>query len=146
MRIDVRHSDDRGKNALVGLVVIAILTKLWLSGDLAEWLQLVAVWFRGTEGLNSATYVLIELLVSAIYGVGAFAVLAWSGLAWLVRDIADGIRQWRERDRPEPLPSVQPDPIGDPVVDAIETLAGAVKDLAGRVEAIEAKPATRARR
>jgi hypothetical protein len=68
-------------------------------------------------------------------------------LAWLVRDIADGIRQWRERDRPEPLPSVQPDPIGsDPVIDAIETLAGAVKDLASRVEAIENKPATRARR
>lgn len=150
MRVDVRHSDDRGKNALAGLVTVIILTKLWLSGDLAGWMQMLFGWFRGDQGLSSATYVVIELLVSAIYGVGAVAILVWSGLTWVVRDVASGISQWRGRDRTE-TPVIVSDEVfasqsSDPVIDAIETLAGAVKELTERVDAIEKPSKSPARR
>jgi len=149
MQIDVRHRDEKGLQAVVGAVVIFVLTRLWLSGELATWFALITGWFRGVEssGFSSATYAIVELVTSLIYGIGAIAVLAWSGILWLVRDIAAAVRLWRERQEPATEPRVvnvdEPvvdDVPSDPIVDAIETLADAVKDIAGRLEAIEAKP------
>lgn len=155
MRIDVRHEDTKGINSIVGAVVIFILTKLWLSGDLATWFAMITGWFRGVEstGFSSATFAVVELITSLIYGVGAVAVLAWSGILWLVKDVAAAVRLWREKQEPEPAYRVvnvdEPvasdvavdEIISDPLVDAIETLAVAVKDVQTRMEAIEAKPA-----
>jgi hypothetical protein len=149
MRIDVRHRDEKGLHAVIGAVVIFVLTRLWLSGELAGWLALIAGWLRGVEstGFSSATYAVVELITSLIYGVGAVAVLAWSGVLWLVRDVAAAVRLWRERNESQPDPRVvnvdEPvadDIISDPLIDAIETLATAVKDMQSRIEAIETRP------
>lgn len=153
MRVDVRHRDEKGLHAVIGAVVIFVLTKLWLNGELAGWFALITGWVRGVEssGFSSATYAVVELITSLIYGIGAVVVLAWSGVLWLIRDVAAAVRLWREKQ--EPVTGVLPDEdyaveriIGqqeytDPVIDAIETLAGSVKDLVARIEAIEtAKP------
>ena len=149
MRVDVRHRDEKGLHAVVGAVVIFILTKLWLSGDLAGWFALITGWLRGVEssGFSSATYAVVELITSLIYGIGAVAVLAWSGVLWLIRDIAAAVRLWRERQEPAVEPwvvnanePVVDETISDPLVDAIETLATAVKDIQSRIEAIETRP------
>jgi hypothetical protein len=150
MRIDVRHRDEKGLHAVIGAVVIFVLTRLWLSGELAGWLALITGWLRGVEssGFSSATYAVVELITSLIYGIGAVAVLAWSGVLWLIRDVAAAVRLWREKQEPASEPRVvnvdEPvadDIITDPLIDAIETLATAVKDIQSRIEAIEtAKP------
>jgi hypothetical protein len=151
-RIDVRHQDTRGIEAVVGAVVIFILTRLWLSGDLASWLAMITGWFRGTEpqGMSSATYAIVELLTSLVYGIGAISILVWSGIAWLVKDVAAAVRMVRERGQDLPAVEIEQNAgeIIDPVVDAIETLAAAVTQINERIDAIEAKPApkTTARR
>jgi hypothetical protein len=101
MRIDVRHRDEKGLHAIVGAVVIFVLTRLWLSGELAGWFALITGWLRGVEssGFSSATYAVVELITSLIYGVGAVAVLAWSGVLWLIRDVAAAVRLWRGKQR-----------------------------------------------
>jgi hypothetical protein len=146
MRIDVRHRDEKGLHAVIGAVVIFVLTRLWLSGELAGWFALITGWLRGVEstGFSSATYAVVELITSLIYGVGAVAVLAWSGVLWLIRDIAAAVRLWREKQEPVAEPRVvnvdEPvvdEIISDPLIDAIETLATAVKDIQARIEAIE---------
>ena len=86
-----------------------------------------------------------------IYGIGTVAILAWSGILWVVRDVAAAVRLWRDKQEPVSEPRVvnvddkqpmvdEPEIFSDPIIDAIETLAGAVKDIASRLEAIEAKP------
>jgi len=155
MRIDVRHRDAKGLEAIVGAVVIFVLTRLWVSGELSAWLALITGWFRGVEssGFSSATYAIVELATSLVYGVGAVAILAWSGILWVVRDVAAAIRLYRESREsvvsvtvddspPQPTSDLQ----SDPIIDAIETLAGAVKDISQRLDAIEAKPKTPAAR
>jgi uncharacterized membrane protein len=156
MRIDVRHRDEKGLHAVVGAVVIFVLTRLWLSGELAGWLALITGWLRGVEssGFSSATYAVVELITSLIYGIGAVAVLAWSGVLWLIRDVAAAVRLWREKQEPVAGPRVvnvdedyaaakivsEPEVYSDPLIDAIETLATAVKDIQVRIEAIETRP------
>jgi hypothetical protein len=145
MQIDVRHRDEKGLHAIIGAVVIFVLTRLWLSGELAGWLALITGWLRGVEssGFSSATYAVVELITSLIYGIGAVAVLAWSGVLWLIRDVAAAVRLWRERNESQSEPRVVnvdepvPDDGSDPLIDAIETLATAVKDIQNRIEAIE---------
>jgi hypothetical protein len=154
MRIDVRHRDAKGLEAIVGAVVIFVLTRLWVSGELATWLALITGWFRGVEssGFSSATYAIVELVTSLVYGVGAVVILAWSGILWVVRDVAAAIKLYRESresvvsvtvDDPPPQPAS--DPQSDPIIDAIETIAGAVKDISQRLDAIEAPPKAVAR-
>ena len=163
MRIDVKHSDERGMQSVVGAVVIFVLTRLWLSGELATWFALLTGWFRGveSEGFSSATYAVVELVTSLVYGIGAIALLAWSGILWVIKDVAAAVRLWREKQEPATEPRIVNvdddyavsqiinEPFSDPVVDAMETLAGAVKDISERLEAVEAKPkaaATRGRK
>lgn len=94
-RINVRHTDDRGIAKLVGLVVSIVLTRLWLAGDLSDWLGMFFRSVRGEEGMTSASYVVVAFLADLIYGVGTVAIVIWSGLWWLIGDVADGWRQWR---------------------------------------------------
>lgn len=147
MRLDVRHRDDRGLHAVIGSVAIFVLTRLWLSGELATWFALITGWLRGVEstGFSSATFAIVELATSLIYGVGAILLLAWSGILWLMRDIAAGVRMWRDgRDEPkvvnvdEPAAAVETEIYSDPIIDAIESLADAVNDIARRIDVIEA--------
>jgi hypothetical protein len=155
MRIDVLHRDDRGLQSVVGAVVVFVLTRLWWSGVLTDWFSLSAGWFRGDDpqAFSSATFAVVELLTSLIYGVGTVAILLWSGVLWFVKDIAAAVRLWREKQEPSREPIVvnvsDPGPVDeiytDPVIDAIETLAGTVKELLDRIEAIEARPAAEAK-
>jgi transposase-like protein len=80
-------------------------------------------------------------------GLVRWPYLAWSGVLWLIRDVAAAVRLWRERNESQSEPRVvnvdEPvaDDGSDPLIDAIETLATAVKDIQNRIEAIEtAKP------
>lgn len=94
--VNIRIQDNRGLATLVGFVAVLILSRMWWTGMLTD---LFALCVTPTDGLSSASYVVISFVVNLIYGVGTVLVMIWSGIWWLVDDIIQGIREWSQVQR-----------------------------------------------
>lgn len=147
-RVIVRHTDDRGIATLVGLVISIVLTRLWLAGDLSDWIGMLFRSVRGEEGMSSVSYVVVAFLADLIYGIGTVAVVVWSGLWWLIGDVAAGWRQWRGGGE-----SVVADPVSESeaVAEPQDGIQGVLQAIVENMESLQAqidamakpKPATR---
>jgi len=162
-----RHSSDSGIATLIGLILTFILLRAYLVGDLFKLVNIVGFRTGGFESVDMespgsiglASFIIISFLANVIYGVGQFAILAWSGLGWVLSDIVAGYRRWStERmgihiDQPTVSPSpasvrvVEPDPLEQILgqfQDNLLTLQESLSDLSDRVDSLATpKPAGR---
>jgi len=97
--ITIRHQDDRGLKTLVGVVAVVILTRLWWSGELAEWGILSFRSFRGDEAPSSISYTLVGFAANLVYGIGTVVVMFTSGVWYVIADLIAGIRLYAEERR-----------------------------------------------
>jgi hypothetical protein len=147
-RVTVRHTDDRGIATLAGVVVSIVLTRLWLAGDLSDWIGMLFRSVRGEDGMSSVSYALVAFIADLVYGIGTAAVLVWSGIWWLINDVVDGWRRWRageptvvidEHGR-EAEPGPEPE---DVVLRILQTVVANIESLQAQVDELAAKPAAR---
>jgi len=153
---EIKHVDNRGIATLVGLVVVAILTRMWLTNSLPD--LFLAMYSPTGEGLGSASYVIINFVANIVYGIGTAIVLVSSGLWWVITDVASGIRQiMRERSAKQEIGEAvatqavtediqQQPPADNPIVIAlqtmnenIETTFNSVQQIGEKVESLDAR-------
>lgn len=101
---------------LVGLILTFILLRAWMFGDLFSLVNAIGFKMSGyaaptgdfatPESMGSVSYIFVAFIANAIYGVGQFAILAWSGLGWIINDLVTGYRQWAAERLANPADSV----------------------------------------
>lgn len=142
--LTVKHEDPKGLRVLVGVIVTAILGRLWMTGQLSDWVVMFSV--PAGSSLSSSTYVILELIANLIYGAGTAAVLIFSGIVSVFSDVVSGVSRFaKERmsdsDASQAEPQPAPEPPKDPVLVAIEQLNQNMIVLHDRIEALEEEPA-----
>lgn len=156
----IEHKNNQGLATLVGLVAVVILTRLWWTGELAEWSILSFRSMRGDVAPSSVSYIVVGFLANLIWGVGTALVMIWSGVWVVISDIIAGVRMW-SADRAAQkqidsaitgaavaadiangplavLPGQKPEPPvnEDPLVTALKTIDGNIQQLAGRIDSL----------
>jgi len=102
----------RGFEQLVGYIVIAILTKAYVSGQLEMWLEWIP--FFETAPRQSTTGALIELFSLAAWGVGVAAILIYTHIWNALHDIGAYVMSVVRTDRTAPTaPAVEAQPVVD---------------------------------
>lgn len=147
---EIRHTDNRGISALVGLVTIVLLTKMLLDGLLAD--LALSAYKPNAEGFSSATYVIVGFIVHIIYGIGVVVTALWSGVWWIAADVISAIRQYasERKAKNEIADSVGQSEIASdiaqlesppesPIVQALRDLNDNVKTTYEKVGTIEEK-------
>lgn len=90
--VNITVRDNRGLATLVGFVTVLVLSRLWWTGLLAD--MCATAYAPEGDGMSSVSYTIVAFVANLIYGVGTVLVMAWSGLWWVISDVANGFRQW----------------------------------------------------
>lgn len=131
----------RGFEQLIGYIVMAILTKAYVSGQLEMWLEWLP--FFEAAPRQSTTGALIELFSLAAWGIGVAAIMIYTHTWNALHDIGVYVMSVvRAGLTPPPAPTpAEPDAIAveeDPLRKILEQIVENQNTLAGEIEAIKA--------
>jgi len=145
--IMIRYRTERGIATIIWIALVVIATRIWWSGDIAAWIGMLVRTFRGDESMSSFSYVIVSLLGDAIYAL----ILV---VTYVVTDIRDGFRMWRDsrfpRDEPQDADTAieaQAEPQAVTIADVLGNIQTGLVSLQEQIDEMKtAKPAAKTTR
>jgi hypothetical protein len=127
----------RGFEQLIGYIVIAILTKAYVSGQLEAWLEWVP--FFDVAPRQSTTGALIELFSLAAWGIGVAAILIYTHIWNALHDIGVYVMSVvRSTTTPaQAVIAAQPGTDTDPLHDILAQIVANQEAMADDIKALQ---------